>query len=1352
MDFLTLGVAIPLRSLAYLTQSNNAMIQSGAVKIILDRAMSDKYLSYIINTCKKGNSNDSQEMAVSSLHLLTRRGAGILDVLVDALASEPPMSESTQRYAAVAICDLIQNSGNSKCYIIDLGILKPIKRILSSPSIRNNELKYWTLMILYQITRTEPFPNILVEEGFVSILAEMARSTYGNTNMPKFCLQSLIRIISNVEASVVKSILEELLQYRIIDLLSICLRAEDLELVYWAAGLMHEFVVKDVAAQQFRDIKGLHGILNGLLAAEEVYISRFVLRTIKFMAQGHEKFCLEMIHSDMVKKIMRSLKLEDDDVRYWSVMCISAVAPQVESHPDIINSDEFGLFLELTVSRKVNIAIFSSDILSLICCIGPMVSTLDRLLQMQELEVQYNAAGAIFNLMAMRDDFACHIKDQCLDTIISLCVSPTHERMQMTAAKSLVMMATKFRSIIPRIIYQVIKPLIKSTTDITQHTLTITLMQTFMKTSKYCDRKSGRKQQKRLNIKRRLRMSRIPAENDSDTDNGGSKLDIASSDSTSNPSTQTPFAMKTALPRPTRIQLAGALSALRIFLENGEIFGSVFNGTEEQLIRENLDKMNEVLEENDLDAYDAVSRTVARLSDLDGCIIPSGIGNYQHKDTWITENPLSRSMRKFVESVVFLSIYPVLSTWGTYHAKSSFASSAMDEKTAIRAYYDVIAWLRQTINDLLQDQSMASSRTANRGFIYDDSSEDSTEDEDDYGEGEEGESDPYMMSDKIESAAERLGETRRKGEEHDSATAEDFAGTGQRLYSAKAYSVFACRAWMILRSIVHHAAVRHFVIHELGLVEAMVYMLLNSRSLSDHALTCLGTMICADPSFIISEPVLRVMVVSIWKSAQMPMAHKRAFYFYARIILTYATRSISASTPPASCDNNPMFVEIDVHHRSKYCLLNYETRLEVRNDSWTFETVRSTHHTPPPGSDLWEAQPCHKYCFETVLATDDLMQIGWVSEDFGIDPEGGTGVGDDMYSYGYDGCRMKSWHAQYHGFRKNYGRRWAVGDTITCALDLDAGEIRFYQNGDELGVAFANVDTSAVWYPAASLSTGQECRFRFGGTLDKLRYLPEGYVPMAHVASLSASIELPPPQVNRRRTIGSEKSDEMDCLTTTLEPLDGKEMMDGYEEPSLRPIRMDPLPQEECSADIHGTTSASTTTAAAASMARTRQTLLSRCADEGDYSVLPSLYFEMMIGFQVRYHNDEDEIDGVYKDHHVRIEYKHHEKQGVLLQGAFAQSEPFHMDIVDGGVVGMAYIQEYNAVYITLNGEILVIVKLLLPTKGDEHFLPFLPYRSGNVKTHINYGDELFRWKRGNAISAKEKMRRYLGQLLSSDV
>ena len=215
----------------------------------------------------------------------------------------------------------------------------------------------------------EPLPRVLIDYGFVSLLAKMARMTYGNTNMPKFCMQSLVRITSNVEANEAKRVLTELMEYDIVDLISNCLRGDDVELIYWAAGLMHEFVLKDVDADRFRKIKGIHTILAGLLSAEEMYISRVILRTIKFMAFGQDSFRGDMVQSGIVKKIMHCLSLDDEDVRYWAILCLHVFAGQFESHEDIVSAPEFDILIDLASSPKIKVSIFISDILSLICCV-----------------------------------------------------------------------------------------------------------------------------------------------------------------------------------------------------------------------------------------------------------------------------------------------------------------------------------------------------------------------------------------------------------------------------------------------------------------------------------------------------------------------------------------------------------------------------------------------------------------------------------------------------------------------------------------------------------------------------------------------------------------------------------------------------------------------------------------------------------------------------------------------------------------------------------------------------------------------------------------------------------------------
>lgn len=169
----------------------------------------------------------------------------------------------------------------------------------------------------------------------------------------------------------------------------------------------------DVAADQFRELKGVPSILTRLLSAEEMYISRIVLRTLRYMAYGHEEFQQELIRSGATKKIMRCLSHDDEDVKYWCILCIHALASEVDSHVDIIESEEFPQLLGMGSSRRAHVAIHISDILSLICCIsnnskplephiGILVPKLRSMIVSDEIDVQYNAVGAMFNLMAMR--------------------------------------------------------------------------------------------------------------------------------------------------------------------------------------------------------------------------------------------------------------------------------------------------------------------------------------------------------------------------------------------------------------------------------------------------------------------------------------------------------------------------------------------------------------------------------------------------------------------------------------------------------------------------------------------------------------------------------------------------------------------------------------------------------------------------------------------------------------------------------------------------------------------------------------------------------------------------------------
>ncbi|KAK7790957.1 hypothetical protein R5R35_007854 [Gryllus longicercus] len=144
-----------------------------------------------------------------------------------------------------------------------------------------------------------------------------------------------------------------------------------------------------------------------------------------------------------------------------------------------------------------------------------------------------------------------------------------------------------------------------------------------------------------------------------------------------------------------------------------------------------------------------------------------------------------------------------------------------------------------------------------------------------------------------------------------------------------------------------------------------------------------------------------------------------------------------------------------------------------------------------------------KWYFEVTLdhieQTTHMMphlRIGWanttgyVPYPGGGEKWGGNGVGDDLYSFGFDGACL--WTG---------GRRTQVvadakepfirkGDVVGCALDLTVPIITFSFNGRPVKGSFVNFNLDGMFFPVISASSKLSCRFLLGGDHGRLRYAP----------------------------------------------------------------------------------------------------------------------------------------------------------------------------------------------------------------------------------------------------------------------
>ncbi|XP_056343727.1 LOW QUALITY PROTEIN: ryanodine receptor 2 [Oenanthe melanoleuca] len=136
-----------------------------------------------------------------------------------------------------------------------------------------------------------------------------------------------------------------------------------------------------------------------------------------------------------------------------------------------------------------------------------------------------------------------------------------------------------------------------------------------------------------------------------------------------------------------------------------------------------------------------------------------------------------------------------------------------------------------------------------------------------------------------------------------------------------------------------------------------------------------------------------------------------------------------------------------------------------------------------------------------VTAESTHLQVGWASTE-GYSPYpgggaewGGNGVGDDLYSYGFDGLHLWSGCVARTVNSPNQ-HLLRTDDVISCCLDLSAPSISFRINGQPVQGMFENFNIDGLFFPVVSFSAGIKVCFLLGGRHGEFKFLPPpGYAP-----------------------------------------------------------------------------------------------------------------------------------------------------------------------------------------------------------------------------------------------------------------
>ncbi|KAL0964499.1 hypothetical protein UPYG_G00324660 [Umbra pygmaea] len=129
------------------------------------------------------------------------------------------------------------------------------------------------------------------------------------------------------------------------------------------------------------------------------------------------------------------------------------------------------------------------------------------------------------------------------------------------------------------------------------------------------------------------------------------------------------------------------------------------------------------------------------------------------------------------------------------------------------------------------------------------------------------------------------------------------------------------------------------------------------------------------------------------------------------------------------------------------------------------------------------------------------LRVGWANtEGYQLCPArgegwGANGVGDDLYSYGFDGLHLWS-GCVGRRVRSTYQHLLRADDVVSCCLDLVDPCISFRVNGQPVQGMLENFTTDGLLFPVVSFSAGVKVRFLLGGQHGDFHFLPPpGFAP-----------------------------------------------------------------------------------------------------------------------------------------------------------------------------------------------------------------------------------------------------------------
>ncbi|XP_067026328.1 uncharacterized protein [Acropora muricata] len=1122
--------SIRLEDLEVLVRSANYSLRKSAEQVVLDRAMKDENIYFIVKTCYSKNELQILKSVVA-LSVLVKNSErvdrdrlierGVLESLSHALVNSVMIEFKElanmggydfrlQRCVSESLFHLIYDDDSAKIRLVEANSFIVGALIKLMAETRNKEVMRWSVFIIHQLSACDSLRPLIIDNGVVSTVSEMLVRNQGDFVLMRTCLHTMLMFVNNnTEEEVVH--LKEMAKYDVFRPAVVSLRADDSDLVYWAAGLLHQFAIQDLHKAEICAIPNIIKALQNVLCSSEAILQRLILRVLSFLCVGNQPFRTKVLAcSSLLARLPVCLASGDNDIVHWAVVLLHDLILSEGSHTanraaamrvlsaanDVIKS------LVSLVSRTENILIrLVAELLGLFCTMenlqkkvledGCLKAILTYAVS-SDSELQLWASALLLNVAMMSDEIKGEIiRLGGLKPLMELAIGDSdHPRCAIHAAKTLVMLGfldTKIPVNIKSSGYktgdQASICINGKEYSLNKPGINIVVMDllTFQVTERASFDTGHDKEASEqliecidmipvgslvfmavkgeanyfLSDKAKMCLKDVGLEEcDFKTGELWSLCGYKNRDK------------GTAVAFLQGYDVAQLDTSLNLgCYTNEQVQGYILLPLIELLMSTPatlaISKVSELELLTVLARHDNHKEVMVNSDGFMDYIVEL-INNMSHK----TADQLRANPLVIAHCIGAMKILTAISI-----AKESHEGFTQHNVV------DTILALLSLINGIQLDGLKERMLLSGAGQLQIDGVHD--------WQSDHGFSITHTFASPCENVSTIAEEVKLTASGLRSPLPDHTQDSSTPLSTVQLKSSLTKKSSVKPRQ--PESVSGEAVVHD-DLDEAFS----NLTGLSMVTLyNCIDLISSSEES---REHFLKAGAMQI---------------VWCRLLTANASTLQQIALPTEMLLNtcccmsmlekyySDILVELDEHSKTPALVISAD-RLEVANPNWTFESVRATLCVGR-GLSAGPPYPAGWY-YEVTLKSSGILQIGWQTEDCRYGPERGAGVGDDKNSCAFDGARCKIWNGPLgEQINNDYGKEWSSGDVLSCLFSWN-GEVSYWLNGVDMGVAFRGLNTGVNWYPAASVAMDQTCSFNFG---DKpFRYnMPEGYVAVSHIVS-----------------------------------------------------------------------------------------------------------------------------------------------------------------------------------------------------------------------------------------------------------